>query len=142
VSPSSGILDLVAASSTNRRAAAGVDRNSISVTKGSGETGIAIASGDNFRGRPNLRAESRQRLSIFGGGAAGQENSGAINFSREFEKNCAQPFWRGQTKICGWKFPVRDDSQLLAFAFGQDPGGLGSAAFHPENFLAGFHNSS
>ena len=65
VSPASRLLDLIAAASGHGRAAAGIHGNSIGVTKRSGETGIAIAAGNDFRRRPNLRAKSRERLSIF-----------------------------------------------------------------------------
>ena len=83
MAPSSGVLKLIATTSSNRRAAAGVDHNPLAMTERRGQARVAVAPGDNFRTRPNFRAQLRKRLSIFGRGATGEENSRAIDLFRK-----------------------------------------------------------
>jgi len=58
VSPTAGLLDPVAASARNRRAAPGIDYNPLAASKRRGEPTIAIVSRDDFRCRPNFRAKT------------------------------------------------------------------------------------
>jgi hypothetical protein len=81
-------------------------------------------------------------LSIFGGGAPGQKDAGAINLLRQFGKNRLQAIGSRQTKIRRRQFSLIENAQFLAVAFNQRPRGLGSAAFDTEDFLGNVSHST
>src|SRR5205085_9555347 len=66
MAPSAGFLDVIAAPARDRCTGAGVDHNPVAAAKTGGEAGLAIASGDDFRLRPNLRAQRSQRGPVIG----------------------------------------------------------------------------
>ena len=78
VSPTAGLLDLIAASPSYRRAAAGIDDDPLAASERRGQTGIAIVSGNDFRGPPNFAAETGEYGAIFQA-TTGEKNPGAIN---------------------------------------------------------------
>jgi hypothetical protein len=81
VSPTSGFLDPIAASPSDRGAASGIDDDPLAASKRCCQAGIAIVSSDDFRGRPNFSAKTREDRSIFRA-TAGEKNACPIDLSR------------------------------------------------------------
>jgi len=110
------------------------------------ETGIAIATGHDFRFRPDLEADFPQSLTIFGCCAAGKENSSAIDLLRQFGKDRAQTLGSGETKIRSLQFSLLQNAKFPTgiiypgYGLDQRPGGFRTAAFHSEDALTGFHD--
>src|SRR6266446_2647486 len=106
-----------------------------------GESGVAVASGQDLGPWPDSGAKIRECVSILGGPAAGQKDARAINLVGQFGENGMQAIRRGEAKIRRRQCSLVENIQFIAGPFHQDPSGLGSAAFHPEDSLTRFHNS-
>ncbi len=78
VSPTAGLLDPVATSPSDGRAAPGIDDDSLAASKRRGQAGIAIVSSDDFCGRPNFSAKTGEDRPIFRA-TASEKNSRPIN---------------------------------------------------------------
>ena len=91
------------------------------MTQGCSQTGIAIAADHNFRLRPNLGAEPRERLSIFLSATTGQENSGTIDFFRQLTNHRAQLIRRGEAKVRRREFSLIQSAQFALPALDQNP---------------------
>ena len=147
MAPSAGSLDVLAASPSHRRSAAGVNDNAVAVLERCGQTRITVAAGDDFGIGPDIEANFSQRMPVFLCSAAGEENPRAANFLRQLGENRAQTLGRGEPKIRRRQFSVFEDVPLRArvnapgHSFNEHPGGFGSAAFNPEDALTGFHDS-
>src|SRR5438094_4486606 len=83
VAPSAGSLDVVAASPSHRRSAAGVNDNAVAVLERCGQTRITVAAGDDFGIGPDIEANFSQRMPVFLCSAAGEENPRAAKFLRQ-----------------------------------------------------------
>src|SRR5438552_1578024 len=146
VAPSAGSLDVLAASPSHRRSAAGVNDNAVAVLQRCGQTGITVAAGDDFRIGPDTEADFSQRVPVFLGSAAGEENPCAANFLRQLRKNRSQTLRRSEPKIRRWQFSLSEDGPLRAgvnapgYSFNEHPGGFRSTAFNAQNALAWFHD--
>src|SRR2546421_8677052 len=57
---------------------AGVDHNPVAAAKTGGEAGLAIASCDDFRLRPNLRAQRGQRGPVIGAATRSEEHTSEL----------------------------------------------------------------
>ena len=112
------------------------------------EAGIAVAARHDFRFRPDLEADSPERVTVFGRCATGKENSSAIDLRRQFGKDRAQTFRRGEAKIRGLQFSLLQNAKFPTgiiptcrdYGFDQRPGGFRAAAFHSEDALTVFHD--
>jgi hypothetical protein len=87
-----------------------------------------------------------QRGAVFCCAATGKENSSAIDLRRQFGKDPAQTFGRGEPKIGRVQFSVLENAKFTTgiadpgCSFDKHPGGFRAAAFHPEDALTGFHD--
>src|SRR5215208_4855085 len=110
------------------------------------EAGIAVAARHDFRFRPDLEADSPQRVTIFGCSATSKENSSAIDLLWQFSKDRAQALGRGEAKIRGLSFSLLQNAKFQTgiadadHGFDQRPCGFRAAAFYPEDALTGFHD--
>ena len=110
------------------------------------EAGIAVAARHDFRFQPDLEADSPERVTVFGRCATGKENSSAIDLRRQFGKDRAQTFRRGEAKIRRLQFSLRQNAKFPTgitdpgYSFDQRPGGFRAAAFHSEDALTVFHD--
>src|SRR5437899_9539435 len=109
VAPAAGSLDVLAASPSLRRSAAGVNDNAVAVLERCGQTRITVAAGDDFRVGPDIEADFSQRAPVFLCSAAGEENPRAADFLRQLAKNRAQTLGRGEPKIRRWQFSLFED---------------------------------
>ena len=146
VAPSAGSLDVVAASPSHRRSAAGVNDNAVAVLERCGQTRITVAAGDDFGIGPDIEANFSERAPVFFCSAAGEENSCPADFLRQLGENRAQTLGRGEPKIRRWQFslfeggPLRPGVNVPGYNFNEHPGGFRSTAFDAENALAWFHD--
>ena len=139
VAPAARFLNPVAPAARHRRSASGVNHNAFAMTEGSGQSRVAVAPGNDFRFRPDLGGEPQQSLPVLLRDATGQENAGPIDRAGKLLKNLPKPVGGGEAKI-GWRqFPLLQNAQIVAVAFGHDPGRLCSASFDPEDPLTRFH---
>ena len=110
------------------------------------EAGFAVAARHDFRFRPDLEADLPQRVTIFGCCATGKENSSAIDLLRQFGKDRAQTLGRREAKVRGLQFSLLQNAKFPTgiadpgYGFDQRPGSFGTAAFHSEDALTGFHS--
>src|SRR5205823_3416361 len=139
VSPTAGLLDPVAAPPRDRRTAPCIDNDSLAASKRRGEAGIAIVSGDDFRGWPNFSAKMREYGPIFRA-TAGEKNSRSLNLSWQLRENGAQAIKTHESEICRWQFALIHNAQLIVIVFCDNPGGFCSAPFDAEDLLAGVHD--
>jgi hypothetical protein len=94
MSPTSSFLDPVATTAGNGRTGSRVHDNSIAVSQGRRQTGIPVAPRNDFRVRPNFRAERFQGAAVIGS-AAGEKHPDAIHFLRQLPKNGTEAVRRG-----------------------------------------------
>ena len=110
------------------------------------EPGIAVAARHDFRFRPDLEADLPQRVTVFGCSTTGEKNASAIDLLRQFGKDRAQTFRRGEAKIRGLQFSLLQNAKFPTgitdpgYSFDQRPGGFRTAAFHSEDALTVFHD--
>jgi hypothetical protein len=146
VAPSAGSLDPVAAAAGYRRSTSGVDDDAIAMIERRREARITVAARHDFRVRPDLKADSRQRATVFICAATGKENSSAIDLRRQFGKDGAQAFGRGEPKIRRVEFSLFENAKFTTgitdsgYGFNKRPGGFRAAAFHAEDAFTGFHD--
>src|SRR3954469_25460307 len=127
------MFEFAVAASGNERTAPGVNDNAIAVTKGSRDSGIAVAAGDDFCLWPDFGAQTSECVSVFRCDAAGKKHTGPVDVFRQLGKNHAQPLRRLKSQIRWGQFAVIENAEVAAFSFGQSPRGFGSTAFHPED---------
>src|SRR4051794_1447541 len=113
-----------------------------------GEAGSAIAARHDFRLRPDLETDSPQRIPVFRCSATCKENSSAMDLLWQFAKNCPQTLGCGEPKIRRRQFSLLQHANLpigtiltfRRYGFDQRPCSFGTAAFHSEDALTGFHD--
>ena len=110
--------------------------------------GSAVAARHDYRLWPDLETDSPQRIAVFRCSATRKENSSAINLLWQFPKNRPQTLWCGEPKIRRLQLSLLQDAKLPTgiiatwrrCSFDQRPCSLGTAAFHSEDALTGFHD--
>ena len=146
MAPSAGSLDPVAAAAGYRRSTSGVYDDAVSTVERRREAGITIAARNDLGVRPDLEADSPERVTVFRCAATGKKNSSSIDLRRQFGKDRAQTIGRGEPKIRRWQFSVLENAKFPTgitgpgYSFDQRPGGFRAAAFYPEDALTGFHD--
>src|SRR5205085_9911779 len=100
------MFEFAVAASGNEGTAPGVNDNAIAVTKGSRDSGITVAAGDDFCLWPDFGAQTSECVSVFRCDAASKKHIGPIDVFRQLGQNHTQPPRRLESQIRWYQFAV------------------------------------